>query len=237
MLLLGLWSTILSCKKITNVNLADPLTAGDLNYKVVDDSGNGLSGVKVSIYENRVYSNYVHLDRTALVDTVRTNRDGVAFFSKLIAANYLIVTDSPTVNHVKYTTREFIQVTAGTEKKKVVKASEFSGLLNINVYASSDFRTPLNKMGVAAIPNYSSVIYGRVQYVYGNVKDFIGEAAITGITNELGFVSLKIPSNVTYTVIIYSLNKNVIGYGYDNYLIQKDASLRLSLPMIPDWAP
>lgn len=227
MLLLGLSGIVVSCEKITNVKLLEPASTGKLSYKIVDDSGRGLTGVKVSLFENRGITTSYYLDPTALKDTLRTNQDGVAVFSNLFPDNYLIVTDSPRVNNIKYNTREFVQVIAGIEKKKVTVASEFSGSLKITLRSMYDFRTPLKNMGVAAVP------YSPNKNLTDNISAVIDAAAITGITDENGFVSLKIPSNINYYLLVYSLDRSAFTFYYENYLILKDANIPVLLYRSP----
>lgn len=223
MLLLILTATVISCKKTTNVRVVDPASAGKLSYKIVDDAGKGLPNVKVSIYDNKEYTSGIFYDPSSLIDTLITDNNGVASFSGLAAANYLVVADSPAVNKVKYDVREFVQVVAGIDKEKVTKASDFSGTLRITLKSNLDYSTFLTNTGVAAIP------YNPANIKSIDIKSVVNAAAITGITNAQGFVTLKIPSNVNYYLVAYSLDKGEISSWYDVYLVQKDTSTPVSL--------
>jgi len=226
MLLVGLCVIIVSCKKITNVKIADSASTGKLSYQVLDDSGKGLPGVKVSVYNTEENSSGIYYEPSKVVDTLRTNADGIASFLSLFPANYLIVTDSPAVNKVKYNTREFAQVVAGLDKKKVVKASDHSGYLKVTLMSSQDYATPLKNMGIAAVP-YPMVMTSR------DIRGVLDAALISGITNENGFAAIKIPANIRYMLIVYSLNKGVISYLNDYYEVVKDGSYQVRLYTSP----
>jgi hypothetical protein len=227
LILLCLTCIIVSCEKVTNIKIIDSPSTGKLNYKIVDDSGIGLSAVKVSVYENRVNSSGIYFDPAALIDTVRTDKNGVAAFSNLVPANYLIVTDSPTVNKVKYNTREFIQMVAGVEKNRTTKASEFSGFINVTMRSNLDYSTPLKNMGVAAVP------YNPNHLTSDNIRSILNAAVITGITDDNGYVTIKIPSNIDYTLVAYSLDKGAIGWGYGINMVEKDMIAANVLYMSP----
>ena len=226
MLLVFLACIVVSCEKITNAKLVNSATTGKLSYKIVDDEGKGLSAVRVSVYKYISNSEGINFDSSTLIDTVRTDENGVAMFSELFPENYLLVTDSPMVNKVKYNTREFVQVVAGLEKEKVTKASEFSGSLRIVLTSNLDYRTLLSNTGVAAIP-YDT------QYISSDVKGYAERAVITGITNDQGLVVLKIPSNVPYYIMVYRLDKGIIDYWFDSYMLEKGASSLVKLYLSP----
>lgn len=222
-LLLALSVLIISCKKVTNVKLVASETAGKLSYQLSDDSGKGLAGVKVSVYDTETNFSPGTPNPNSLVGTVRTDQEGIAYFSELLPKNYLVTTDSVTVNKVKYLTDEFVQVVAGTEKKKTIKVSEFSGLLNITLISNSDYRTPLKNLGVVAYP----INAGQPNST--NVKALINAAVLKGVTDVNGFVSIKVPSNVSFDFIVYNLTTNNLGYGYGNYRVVKGGKTAISL--------
>ncbi|SHF43154.1 carboxypeptidase-like regulatory domain-containing protein [Pedobacter caeni] len=222
-LLLGLSILVLSCKKITNVKVTDAVSTGNLSYKIVDDSGNGLAGVKVSLYDSRISYSTSTPNPNALVDSIRTNQEGIAYFSNLLPKSYLVTADSPVVNKIKYRTDEFIQIVADTRKEKTIQASSFSGLLNIRLISENDRRTPLKNLGVVAYPLKS------VQPNSDNVTNIIKAAPLKGLTDENGFVSIKVPSNIAFGLIIYNPNNGNLGYGYGPVGVEKDKTNELQL--------
>jgi len=226
-LLLALSVFVSACKKVTNVKLIDGPTAGKLSYKLSDDAGKGLAGVKVSVYDIGTYYSGGTPNPNALVSTVQTDQEGIAYFADLLPKNYLVTTDSASVNNVKYIADEFVQVVAGTEKKKTIKVSEFSGLLNITLLSYNDYRTPLKNIGVLAYPT------NAVQPNSANVKTIINEAVLKGVTDVNGFVSIRVPSNVNFNFIIYNLTNNNLSYGFGGYRVTKGGSTVVSLYSYP----
>ncbi|SMC94719.1 carboxypeptidase-like regulatory domain-containing protein [Pedobacter nyackensis] len=226
-LLLGLSVLTVSCKKITNVEVVDGVNTGKLSYKLNDDSGKGLAGVKVSVYDTETNFSTSSPNPNALVGTVLTDHEGVAYFSDLLPKNYLVTTDSPTVNKVKYRTDEFVQIVADIEKKKVIKVSEFSGLLNIRLISNIDYRTPLKNLGVAAHP------VSGVRLNSDNVADVAKASTLKGVTDENGFVSIKVPSNITFDFIVYHLIHRNLGWGHGNYRVGKEEKNIITLYTYP----
>jgi hypothetical protein len=226
-LLLALCVLMSSCKKVTNVKLIASEAAGKLSYQLSDDAGKGLAGVKVSVYDIEPNNNTGIPNSNTLVGTILTDQQGIAYFSELLPKNYLVTTDSVTVNKVKYLTDEFVQVVAGMEKKKVTKVSEFSGLLNITLISNSDYRTPLKNLGVVAYP----INAGQPNSI--NIRSFINDAVLKGVTDVNGFVSIKVPSNVNFDFIVYNLTNNNLGYGYGNYRVVKGGNTTVSLYSYP----
>jgi len=227
MLLFALCVLISACEKVTNVKLIDSPTAGKLSYQLSDDAGKGVAGVKVSVYDTEPYFTTGVPNPNSLVGTVRTDVNGIAYFPDLLAKNYLLITDSVTVNKVKYLADDIVQVVAGTEKKKNIKVSEFSGLLNITLISNIDYRTPLKNLGVVAYP----INVGQPNS--NNVRNFINEAVLKGVTDANGFVSIKVPSNVSFDFIVYNLTNNNLGYGYGNFRVVKGGTMVTSLYSYP----
>jgi len=215
-LLFGLLILALSCKKITNVKLVDGVNSGKLSYKLVDDAGKGLAGIKVSLYDAEMSLSTSFPAPNALIVTVSTDQNGVAYFSELLPKNYLVIADTAIVNKLRYRTYEFIQVVADTDKKKSTKVSDFSGFINLTLISNSDYRTPLRNTGVVAYP------VNDIKLNSGNIFDVINSSTLKGITDANGFVSFRVPSDMTFDFIVYNLTNRNLGYGYGNYGVAKD---------------
>jgi hypothetical protein len=219
-MLLPLLFGLVSCEKITNMRYVDSPATGNLNYKVVDDSGRGISRVKVSVYLNDRFSDFTYLDNRFIVDSVRTNADGMAIFSDLLPGNYKVTTDSPVVNNIKYVPREIVQVVADKEKKKVMKVSDFYGNLKITMQSMTDHSTPLKDIQVVATPMPLNI-------AAANIKALIDGAYIQGTTNENGVVTLKIPSNIMYYITMYNPKSTSRSSWIYGIVIQKNADYSL----------
>jgi hypothetical protein len=204
-----------SCEKITNIHFVDSPATGKLNYKIVDDAGKGLSKVKVAVYRNDVVSNVNFFEQKFLVDTLRTDGDGVAIFSDLVPGDYKLIADSPMVNNVKYNIREMVQVVAGKEKKKVTNPSEFTAVLDIYVTSQHDYRTLLKDIQVVATPY-------PLNSTSANIRSTINGAYFHGTTNGNGFVSLKIPSNIYYYITTYNPQTSSISTSRDGLMLFKN---------------
>lgn len=225
--LLVLPMMVISCEKITEVRLLEGEGSGKISYQLVDDSGAGLSGIKIGVYRIQSHSGGTQFDPSFLLDTMRTDQDGTAVFSTLGPANYLVVPDSPKLKNVSYNIREFVQVVAGKEKKKVTKVSDFSGTIRVTLKSSLDYVTPIRSMGIAAIP-YNPLIVRP-----DNLKELLDGATIRGVTDNEGFVSIKIPSDISYRLLIYGLYNKTIIYGSDEYRVQKGGEAYSFLHMNP----
>lgn len=211
-LLLGLSVLTASCKKITNITLVDGINTGKLSYKLNDDSGKGLVGVKVSIYNLEFGGRNANLDPRALVNTTLTNHDGIAYFTDLLPQAYRVTTDSPIVNQIKYRTEQYVQVVADTEKSRTIKVSEFSGILNIKV-TSRDGVSSLENLTVLAFP------IDDLKPNANNIQAIIKASNFKGVTDTIGTVSIKIPSNIPYDLVVYNPTNGNINYGDGYYKI------------------
>ncbi|GAA4206606.1 hypothetical protein GCM10022289_27820 [Pedobacter jeongneungensis] len=227
MALLGLFILALSCKKITNVKLVDGVNSGKLSYKLVDDAGKGLAGIKVSLYDAQISLNTSYPTPNALISTISTDQDGVANFSELLPKNYLVTADTAIVNQLRYRINEFVQVVANTDKKKSTKVSDFSGVLNLTLISTSDYRTPLRNVGVVAYP------VNDIKLNSGNVAEIISSSALKGVTDANGFVSFRLPSNINFDFIVYNLTNRNLGYGYGSYSVAKDIKSNTTLYSYP----
>lgn len=220
LLLTGFVVVFGSCEKTTNIHFVDSPATGKLNYTLVDDSGKGLSEVKVSIYRNDASFDVDFLEPRFLVDSLKTNADGTAIFSDLVPGDYKLIADSLMVNNVKYNSREMVQVVAGKEKKRVTKASEFTASLNITVISKADYRTPLKDIKVVATPF-------PLNSTAANIRSTINAAYFHGVSNAKGFVSLKIPSSIPYYLTAYNPYTNSISPSNEGYIIRKNGSYTL----------
>lgn len=216
LMLLPLLFVLVSCEKITNIRYVDSPGTGKLNYKVVDDSGRGISKVKVSVYLNDRFSDFTYLDNRFIVDSARTDAEGIAIFSDLLPGNYKLVTDSPVVDNIKYNPREIVQVVAEKDKKKVTKASDFYGNLKINMQSMADYSTPLKNIQVVATPMPLNI-------TAANIKSLIDAAYIQGTTNVNGVVTLKIPSNITYYITMYNPKSTARSSWSQGIVIQRNS--------------
>jgi len=209
-----------SCEKITNIRYVDSPSTGKLSYKVVDDGGKGIPKVKVSVYLNDRFSDLTLLDDRSIVDSLRTDADGVAIFSDLTPGNYKVVTDSPVVNRVKYNSREIVQVVADREKKKTTRVSDFYGTLKINIISQVNYVTPLKDIQVFATSM-------PLDPAAANIQAILDAAPIHGITDENGGIKLKIPSNITYYLTTYNPKTKARSSWNQGKAIQKNEELIL----------
>ncbi|QPH40121.1 hypothetical protein [Pedobacter endophyticus] len=210
-----LLAVLFSCKKTTNVDL-ELSTSGKLAYKLTDDAGKAIPNVKVSLLVNNDhYSNYV------LLDSRVTDGNGQADFGDLNAGNYQVVSDSARVNNIPYLVKELVQVTAGAAKTKETKVTDFSGTYVMSVKSSNNSQ-PLKNVGVLLIPS--------ARYSYNSTTaNQLKVAHFSGLTNDAGVVSFKVPSDMGYYVYVYNTvtNASYSGYGgyYSNFTVQRGATV------------
>ncbi|MBO9675626.1 MAG: hypothetical protein J7577_19420 [Sphingobacteriaceae bacterium] len=215
-LLILLAVVVISCKKTTNVDVKLS-TSGKLTYRLTDDAGKGLANVKVSLFDRAdgYYSNY-----NILLETRVTDPNGLADFGDLNPNNYMLVTDSAKVNNVAYLVQEYVQVITGATKAKETKVTDFSGTFALTVRSYNN--QPLKNIGVIMIPsnkfNYSSTTAANLK-----VADF------SGVTNDAGLITFRIPSAKQYLVYLYNTVTNA-SYNYNNGIsVQKDATVNYSM--------
>ena len=223
MLLIGMSILTAACTKVTNVKLVDGPNTGTLSYRLDDDAGNGLQGVKVSIYDPEFNLNIGSPNPIALVGTKLTDEKGIAYFSDLLPRNYLLVADSPMVNNNKYRTDEFVQIVEGIEKKKTIRVSDFSGTFNIRLLSHLDYLTPLKNLGVAAHP------VNGVKLTAFNVAEVVKASNLKGITDEHGYVSIRVPSNIAFDLIIFHLVHGNLSWGHGHYRVEKNEKSIITL--------
>ncbi|SHF43174.1 hypothetical protein [Pedobacter caeni] len=214
-ILILMLAVLTSCKKTTNVDVKLS-TSGGLTYKLTDDAGKGLPNVKVFLFDRA--DNYTNTN--ILLDTRLTDQNGQVDFGALNPNNYTLVADSPKVNNVAYMIQEYVQVTTGAVKQKEVKVTDFSGKFNMTVKSYNN-NQPLKNIGVILIPsnrfNYSSSTTANLKV-----------AEFSGLTNEAGVITFKIPSNKHYSVYLYNSVTNA-SYNQNNSAhVQKDATASYS---------
>lgn len=216
-ILIGLLITIVSCKDDVNVNIVDNEITGKLSYKLNDDTGKGLAGIKVYLHSSEMNS-YPNL----AIDSALTNSEGIAYFSDLLPKNYRLITDSIMVNNNGYLLSEYVQITAGVERKKITKVSDFSGILKIRLLSAYD-HTPLRNQGVVAFP------LNAVKVTADNVSDIVKRSTLKGLVNENGYVSIKVPANTDFDFIIYHASNGNLGWGGRRYQVGKGQELNITL--------
>lgn len=216
-ILLGLLLAMASCKDDVNVNIVDNETTGKLSYKLNDDAGKGIAGVKVYLL-NTGTNSYPN----AAIDSALTNNEGIVYFSDLLPKNYRFMTDSIMVNNNGYLLNEYVQITAGVERKKITKVSDFSGILKIRLLNAYDY-TPLRNQGVVAFPLNS------VKVTSDNVSDIVKQSTLKGLVNDNGYVSLRVPANTDFDFIIYHASNGNLGWGGRRHQVAKDQELKITL--------
>lgn len=213
-LLILLLAAFTSCKKTTNLDIKLS-TSGKLIYKLTDDAGKGLPNVKISLFDRQ--DNYSNM----LLDVRSTDKNGLADFGDLNPKNYQLIADSIKVNNISYSVQEYVQVVTGTVKQKETKVTDFSGIFTLLVKSSNNNQS-LKNIGVIIVPsnkfNYASSTAFNLK-----VADF------SGVTNEAGLVTFKMPSNKSYTVYLYNIVTNA-SYNYNsNVYVQKDATVNYTM--------
>ncbi|GHE36710.1 hypothetical protein GCM10017764_19850 [Sphingobacterium griseoflavum] len=203
-----------SCKKTTNVALVDVETTGALRCIFQDDDGRGIAGAKVYLYDNGSYAGLGDVYFNSLIDSVLTDQQGIVYFQNLLPKSYLIRADSVPMNRLRYRTAEYMQAVAGVVKERVVKVSDFSGTLRIRLFSYYDYTMPLANLSVVAYPSH-------IALQSDNLTDYINSTTLKGTTDAQGYVSIKVPSNITYNFVIYNPKNSNMGFGYGVYEIRK----------------
>lgn len=216
-IILALLIAMVSCKDDINVNLTDPEVTGKLSYKLNDDDGKGVAGVTVYLQNTELSS-----DSYLSVDSALTNNEGIAYFSDLPPQNYQLTTNAITVNNNHYLIKEYVQITAGIERKKITKITDFSGILNIRLLYFYDY-TPVNNQGVAAYP-INTVIPNS-----NNISDVLKQSTLKGLTDKDGYVSIKVPANTVFDFIIYHTLNGNLGWGGNRYSVEKGQKINITL--------
>ena len=212
---------ILSCKKVTNVQFTS-INTGTLSYKLIDDSGKGLPGIRISLYDNLTNVSGSYYDTSKFIKSMVTNQDGVAVFEDMKPEIYLAIADSVTIDKLKYTSREFVQVVASVNKLKEAKVSSVTGNLTITVRSKRDNSTLLTNIGVAAIP---FPVYTDPNLL----RQIINAAPIKSISNANGVVTLKLPANMPYYILLYTLDMGVIAAYTENITLSQGENRLMQL--------
>ncbi|MDR3010980.1 MAG: hypothetical protein LBV59_23840 [Sphingobacterium sp.] len=216
-IVLTLLIATVSCKKEVVVKLVEGEVTGKLNYKLTDDTGKGLPGLKVYIYNpgSKQASN-------SLIDSAITNSVGEVYFTDLLPNNYQLKTDFIKLNNNDYSIDEYVQITAGIERKKTTKVTDFSGTLIIQLlsYQSS---IPIQDQGVVAFP------VNKIYVTSNNVAEVVKSSTLKGLTNKSGYVSLKVPANQSFDFIVHHKIYGNYGWGFGSYQVAKDKMVNITL--------
>jgi len=215
-LLILLVAVFVSCKKTTNVDV-QLSTSGKLTYKLTDNSGKGLPNIKVSLFDRQDIN---YSSNTFLLDTRFTDANGVADFGDLNPDNYLLTADSAKVGNVAYMVQEYVQVITGAVKNKETKVTDFSGTFNLTVRSYNN--QPLKNIGVVIVP-YNKYSYSST--TAANLKS----ADFSGLTNDSGFITFRIPSAKQYYVYLYNTVTNASFNNTNSVLVQKDGTVNYSM--------
>jgi len=164
-IVLTLLIATVSCEKEVVVKLAEGEITGKLNYKLTDDTGKGLSGLKVYIY-NRGSNQDPNSPIDSPIDSAITSSVGEVNFIDLLPNNYQLRTDSIKLNYNDYSVDEYVQITAGIERKKTTKVTDFSGTLIIRLL-SYETRTPIQDQRVVAFP------VNKIHVTSDNIADVV----------------------------------------------------------------
>jgi len=212
-ILFALLTTMVSCKDVVNVNIVDEEITGKLSYKLIDDEGKGLSGVKVKLYnmKNETSPNAPTLDR--LVAVAYTNQDGIVYFEELIPDIYSFTADSAIVNGDRYRLQDYAQIVGGVERKKIVKVSDFSGVFNIGVEGKGKVG---RNLGVAVFPA------NTIPTHTGSLAELIKKTKFKGVTDENGKVSIRVPSDIAVQFVVYDLSYSNFAPNSTNSSVKKD---------------
>lgn len=145
-----------------------------------------------------------------------------ADFGDLNPKNYQLLVDSVKVNNMAYVVQEYVQVVNGGVKQKETKVTDHSGTFTLLVRSAYNNNQPLKNVGVIIIPsnkfNYSSSTAFNLK-----IADF------SGVTNDNGLITLKIPSNKSYTVYLYNTVTNSSYNNNSNLYVQKDGTASYSV--------
>lgn len=215
-LLILLLAVFISCKKTTNVDV-QLSTSGKLTYKLTDDAGKGLPNVKVSLFDRQDY----YSSTTILLETRLTDANGQADFGDLNPDNYLLIADSAKVNNVAYLVQEYVQVITGAVKNKETKVTDYSGTFGLTVRSYNNNQL-LKNVGVIMIP-YNKYNYASSTATNLKVADF------SGVTNDAGTITFKIPSSKQYYVYLYNTVTNASYNNTNSVSVQKDATVNYSM--------
>lgn len=215
--------TIMGCKKTTNVEVSYS-TVGTLDYKLLDDSGKGLPGQKVSLYNRTQLVDGLSLSGQNLIMTTVSDQNGVAKFEGIEADRYLVVADSVKASNVMYNAREYVQVVGGVNKVKETKVNSFAGNLVITMRSRRDYSTLLPNMGVSAFPTRLSS-----NLEINLLKATLDAAPIRGSTDANGVVTLKLPAGLPYYLCVYTQDKGVITFIDQTYIVNRDQNYPVQL--------
>lgn len=215
-IVLTLLIATVSCKKEVIVNLVEGETTGKLNYKLTDDTGKGLPGLNVYLYDPGSKQ-----EPNLLTDSAITNSDGEVSFSDLLPNNYQLKTDIK-LNNNFYSIDEYVQITAGVERKKTTKVTDFSGTLKIRLLSYQN-GTPIHGQGVVAFP------VDKIHVTSDNVADVVKSSTLKGLTDKNGYVSLKVPANKSFDFIVHHTLYGNYGWGYGTQQVAKDRTIDITL--------
>jgi hypothetical protein len=192
-----------SCEKNPDNITVTLNQSGTLKVKVTDDSHNGVSKAKLSIY-------YRINDGFDRIFYDSTDASGILDVGKLLEGSYEYYLWVKKDNRI-YNSHEYFQVIAGNEK--TIEVNPFLNIGNVTVSIVNVNNEPITDVNVALIPHPK---YSNVYYTF---ESLLKEAYFTGAVNSKGSVRIeKIPTEWEYSVLIYRSSTEYEYPNYNNYV-------------------
>lgn len=191
--------------------------SANITFKVVDNSGNNMSGALVRIYSS--------LETGGVIFTGTTNASGECNAGKLLQGQYEYNVTA-TQGNMEFQINELFQVISG--ENKVIRSNPFSNTGSLEITIEDYYYNPLVNINVALIPHshYSNDVY--------DFNSLLDESYFIGITDTEGKVHFEgVPAGDylggrSYSVLVYH-NSSEYDYPYSSIYATKDIERKYSV--------
>lgn len=199
------------------------VTSSKLTVKVVDGKGTLLSNVKVKLFDRALLSSSSSSSSYSSLQYIyaaSTDANGVVDFGDVASGIYFILIDSVRVNGLNYQPVMQFQINSGVDKNITINPEDYATTFNFSIKKTEVSKTS-NVVNVSDFNNLNMIFIPYTSYLsYYSLDQLISLAEIKGKTNDVGFLSLKLPAFKTYIAIAYNDAKTVysqLGYSQLGY--------------------
>lgn len=188
------------------------VTSSKLTIKVVDSKGTSLSNVNVKLYDRALLSSSSSSSSYSSLEYIyaaSTDASGVVDFGDVASGIYFILIDSVRINGVNYQPIMQFQVNSGVDKNITINPEDYATTFNFSIKKTETSKTS-STVNVSDFNNLNVIIVPYSSYSsYYSLDQLISLVEIKGKTNDVGFLSLKLPAFKTYVAIAYNDAKTV----------------------------
>jgi len=182
------------------------LTSSKLTVKVVDSKGTSLANVNIKLYDRALLnsSNTTSYSSLEYIYSKSTDANGKVDFGDVASGTYFILIDSIRINGLNYQPIMQFQVNSTIDKNITINPEDYVTTFNFDIQRTETSKT--SSMYIISAFNNLNVMFVPFSSYSSNysLNKLISLAEVTGKTNDIGHLSLKVPAFRSYIAIVYN---------------------------------